>query len=168
MELFVVGFFRREGVSMPVIREARLRAQILFDTDFPFAVERLSTDGRGIFADLPTTTIADAQRKSAKLELSKSQIVFRDVVEPFFRKNVDYENGFASTYWPMGRHRPVLLDARRSFGRPIVERTGTPTFVLYAMHKAGENLDSIADWYRVTSEELDAAIEYEETLRAAA
>lgn len=167
MELFVIGFFRREGVSMPVIREARLRAQILFETEYPFAMERLNTDGRGIFADLPIAALEVSARK-AKLELSRSQIAFTDFVEPFFRKNVDYENGFASTYWPMGRERPVLLDARRAFGRPIIVRTGTPTFALYAMHKAGENLESIADWYRVTHDELTSAIEYEETLRTAA
>src|SRR5579884_1169514 len=31
MELFVIGFFRRQGVSMPVIRAARAEAQALFD-----------------------------------------------------------------------------------------------------------------------------------------
>jgi uncharacterized protein (DUF433 family) len=167
MELFVIGFFRREGVSMPVIREARSRAQILFRTEFPFATERLNTDGRGIFSDLPVEVL-EASSKRPKLELSKSQVAFTDFVEPFFRKNVDYENGLASTYWPMGREKPVLLDARRAFGRPIVVRTGTPTFALYAMHKAGETLDSIANWYNVTRDELDSAIEYEEILREAA
>ena len=68
----------------------------------------------------------------------------------------------------MGRERTVLLDARRSFGRPIVKRTGTPTFALYAMHKGGEDHDRIAAWYEVTRDELDTAIEYEDGLRKAA
>ncbi len=165
MELFVIGFFRRQGVSMPVIRAARASAQALFRTEYPFATERITTDGRGIFTDLPVDELS-ADR--LKLELSQSQIAFRDVVEPFFRENVDYENGFASTYWPMGRERPVLLDARRAFGRPIVLRTGTPTFALYAMRQGGEDLDRIAAWYELTRDELDSAIEYEETLRKAA
>lgn len=37
MELFVIGFFRREGVSMHVVRAARARAQDLFATEYPFA-----------------------------------------------------------------------------------------------------------------------------------
>ena len=165
MELFVIGFFRREGVSMHVVRAARARAQDLFGTDYPFATERLNTDGRGIFGDLP---VEDIPVNRLKLELSRGQVAFSDFVEPFFRKNVDYENGVASTYWPMGRERPVLLDARRAFGRPIVVRTGTPTFALYGMHKGGENHDRIAAWYEVTRDELDAAIEYEDSLRNAA
>jgi uncharacterized protein (DUF433 family) len=165
MELFVIGFFRREGVSMPVIRAAREGAQEAFGTDYPFATERLNTDGRGIFGDM---FVHDMSSRRLKVELSRGQVAFTDVVEPFFRKNVDYENGFASTYWPMGRERPVLLDARRAFGRPIVVRTGTPTFALYAMHKGGEDRDRIAAWYDVTRDELDAAIEYEDSLREAA
>ena len=54
MELFVVDFFRREGVSMPVIRIARRRAQQLFETDYPFANESLQTDGRWIYGDVET------------------------------------------------------------------------------------------------------------------
>jgi uncharacterized protein (DUF433 family) len=165
MELFVIGFFRRQGVSMPVIRAARAEAQALFDTAYPFATERLNTDGRGIFTDL---LVGDVPANRLKLELSKGQIAFTEVVEPFFRENVDYENGFASTYWPLGRARPVLLDARRSFGRPTLVRTGTPTFALYAMHKGGEDHDRIAAWYSVTRDELETAIEYEESLRIAA
>lgn len=165
MELFVIGFFRQQGVSMPVVRAARVRAQALLGTEYPFAMERLNTDGRGIFADL---LVDEVPAKRLKVELSKGQIAFSEVVEPFFRKNVDYENGLASTYWPMGRERPVLLDARRSFGRPIVLSTGTPTFALYAMHKGGEAHEAIAAWYDVTREELDTAIEYEDSLREAA
>lgn len=164
MELFVIGFFRREGVSMNVVRAARVSARDLFGTEYPFATERLNIDGRGIFGDL----LVDDVPAKLKLELSKGQIALRDVVEPFFRKNVHYENGFASTYWPMGRERPVLLDAQRAFGRPIVVRTGTPTFALYGVHNGGENHDRIAAWYEVTRDELDAAIQYEDSLREAA
>ena len=165
MELFVVGFFRREGVSMPVVRAARSRAQRLFDTEYPFATERLSTDGRGVFADLRAV---DVPSNRLKVELSKGQVAFKELVEPFFRKNVDYENGLASTYWPLGRGKPVLLDARRAFGRAILERTSTPTFALYGMHKSGEDHDRIAAWYAVTPEELETAIAYEDSLREAA
>ena len=162
MELFVIGFFRRAGVSMHVVRAARAHAKDLFATEYPFATERLNTDRAVIFRNLP---VVDIPAKRLKVELSKSQGALTECVEPFLLQNVDYENGFASTYWPIGRERPVLLDARRAFGRPLVVRTGTPTFALYGMHKSGENHDCIAAWYEVTRDELDAAIEFEESLR---
>lgn len=167
MELFVIGFFRRQGVSMQVIRAARALAQDLFKSEYPFATERIRTDGSGLFSDLPA--VENIPSKRLKLELSKGQITYRELVEPFFRTQIDFApDGLASTYWPLGREKPVLLDARRSFGRPILLRSGTPTFVLYGMHQAGEQLDRIAAWYDVTRDELDAALEYEQSLRAAA
>jgi uncharacterized protein (DUF433 family) len=162
MELFVIGFFRREGVSMPVVRAARAHARHLFAMGYPFATERFKTDGGEIFGDLP---VNDVPARRLELDLSRGQVAFNESVEPLFRNNVDYENGFASTYWPMGRERPVMIDARRSFGRPIVVRTGTPTFALYGMHKGGENHDRIAAWYEVTRDEFNAAIDYEGSLR---
>jgi uncharacterized protein (DUF433 family) len=167
MELAVVAFFRGEGVSMQVVRAARARAQRLFGTEYPFATERLHTDGRGIFSEL--SAVEDVPHGRLQLELSKGQLAYKDLVEPFFRNSVDFgQDGLAAKYWPMGRGKPVLLDARRAFGRPIIGRSGTPTFVLYQMRQAGEHADRIASWYSLTRAELDAALEYEESLRAAA
>lgn len=166
MELFVVGFFRDEGVSMNVIRAARHRAQSLLGSEFPFATEALSTDGRGIFSELKDVQDIGASR--LKVELSKGQLAFADLVEPFFRTKVDYSGGLATTYWPLGRLKPIMLDAQRAFGQPIVRRTGTPTYALYAMSKAGDTADRIASWYDISAAEYDAAIEYETSLRQAA
>lgn len=67
-------------------------------------------------------------RGKLQLELSKSQVAYSELVEPFFRENVDFsKEGLAATYWPMGRGKPILLDAARAFGRPIVQRSGTPS-----------------------------------------
>jgi uncharacterized protein (DUF433 family) len=164
-ELAVVGFYRAEGVSMPVVRAARTRAQQLFGTEYPFATKRLRTDGSGVFADLADAVPNDR----LQIELSKSQVTYRELVEPFFRENLDFgQDELALTYWPLGREKPVLLDARRSFGQPIVMRTGTPTFVLFQMCQSGETLERIALWYGLTHEELNSALAYEEQLRTAA
>ncbi|MGH7837420.1 MAG: DUF433 domain-containing protein, partial [Candidatus Binataceae bacterium] len=139
----------------------------LFGTRLPFATKSLKTDGCGIFSDL--ARIDDVPPGRLHIELSKGQTAYSELVEPFFRKKLDFApDGLASTYWPLGRRHPVLLDASRSFGRPIVQRTGTPTFVLYQMRQAGEEPARLARWYQITLAELNAALEYEESLRAAA
>ena len=167
VELAVVGFYRAEGVSMPVVRAARTRAQQLFRTEYPFATKRLRTDGSGVFADLADVDAVPKDR--LQIELSKSQVTYRELVEPFFRENLDFgQDELALTYWPLGREKSVLLDARRSFGQPIVTRTGTPTFVLFQMCQSGETLERIALWYGLTHEELGSALAYEEQLRTAA
>src|SRR5580692_191914 len=75
MELAVVAFFRGQGVSMQVVRAARARAQRLFGTEYPFATERLRTDGRGIFSDL--SAVDDVPQGRLQLELSKGQLAYQ-------------------------------------------------------------------------------------------
>jgi uncharacterized protein (DUF433 family) len=168
MELFVVGFFRSNGVSMPVVRASRARAQELFEVEFPFATENLQTDGKGVFAELREVQLEGVQHERLLIELSKGQIAFDELVRPMFRDKLDFERGLAFRYWPLGRARPIVLDARRSFGKSIVASRSTPTAVLYNMAEAGESIERIARWYKLSKSDVEAAYEYEQSLRSAA
>lgn len=167
MELAVIAFCRSEGVSMAVVREARGNAQVLFDQEFPFATQRLRTDGVGIFADL--SSVEGIATDRLRLELSRSQTVLADFIEPFFRERVDFnDDGESMTFWPVGRSKPIRLDRRRSFGRPTIDGTGVPTFVLAQMRSGGETLERLAAWYQISEDQVVAAVEFEEHLRSAA
>jgi uncharacterized protein (DUF433 family)/GNAT superfamily N-acetyltransferase len=167
MELAVIAFYRSQGVSMQVVREARTQAQHLFDTEFPFATRRLQTDGKGIFAAL--SQIEGVPDGRLQIELSNSQLTHSDLIEPFFRNSIDFgRDGLALAYWPLGREKPILLDSRRAFGRPIVTRVGTPTFVLFQMREGGESTERIAAWYGLTQDEVEIALEFEQHIRTAA
>src|SRR5258708_2414654 len=50
VEILFVKAFRDYGVSMKTIRAAAATGVELFGTDHPFAVKRLETDGRSVFA----------------------------------------------------------------------------------------------------------------------
>jgi uncharacterized protein (DUF433 family) len=168
MELFVVAFFRSSGVSMPVVRASRARAQALYGVDFPFATENLQTDGKGVFAELRDVHVEGVNHQRLIIELSKGQMAFDDFVRPMFRDKLDFERGLAFRYWPLGRSRPIVLDARRSFGKSIVASRSTPTAVLYNMAEAGESFERIAHWYKLSASDVEAAYEYEQSLRTAA
>ncbi len=168
MELFVIGFFRGQGVSMAVVRAARASAQRLFQTEYPFAVESLETDGRGIFATIGPELSDELPSRTLTVELARGQIAFDELVRPFFRDLLAFERGLAYQYWPLGKSRPVLLDAHRSFGRPILDSSGVPTFAIYQMQNAGEERARIAAWYDISGEDVDAAVEYERGLGTAA
>ncbi len=168
MELFVIGFFRGQGVSMAVVRAARAAAQQLFQTEYPFAAESLETDGRGIFATIGRELADEMPSRTLTVELARGQVAFDELVRPFFRDLLEFERGLAYRYWPLGRNRPVLLDAHRSFGRPILDSSGVPTFAIYQMQNAGEERARIAAWYEISGDDLDAAVEYERGLRTAA
>jgi uncharacterized protein (DUF433 family) len=165
MELFLVARFRQAGVSLQKIRATAQWAARRFETNYPFAIRRFHTDGKRLFAELESREGQGSPERSF-LEPHTCQYVF-SWVEEFFLK-LDYENDLVSHFWPLGKERPVVLDPARSFGQPIDPATGVPTRVLADMHAAGESVEEVARWFRVESEAVRAAVEYERSLAKAA
>jgi uncharacterized protein (DUF433 family) len=168
VELMVVGAFKKEGVSMSVIRACHEVAKKLFDVSHPFALQKFDTNGKTIFARV-TADMLDApmDQDELTLELTRQQVAFDQIVRPFFR-NLDYVDDIATTLWPLGKDRSVVIDPTRSLGKSILAETGVPTSVLFSMHKGGSSEQIIADWYEVSVDGVRDAIVYEESLRNAA
>jgi uncharacterized protein (DUF433 family)/DNA-binding transcriptional MerR regulator len=164
IELSLVSQFRQKGVSMPAIRAAAKWAAEQFRTNHPFAVKRFHTDGKRLFAEGEIPVNGKGGRERLYRELPTYQYVL-DLAEEFFQK-LDYEDDQVRHYWPLGKHRPVVLDPARAFGQPIDPDSGVPTRVLYEMHQAGQSVEEIADWFRVTPDAVRAAVEFEQSLAA--
>jgi uncharacterized protein (DUF433 family) len=73
----------------------------------------------------------------------------------------------AERLYPLGRTIPVVLDPDRGFGEPTL-RGGVRTDVVAELVAAGEDPADVADMYGVASEDVDAAIAYEEGRSTAA
>jgi uncharacterized protein (DUF433 family) len=86
------------------------------------------------------------------------------MVKPFFRK-LDYINDIASAFWPLGKDRAVVINPSISFGRAIEKASGVPTETLYLAYKAGDILETIAEWFEAPQSGVQDAIEYEIGLR---
>jgi uncharacterized protein (DUF433 family) len=157
VELLFVRLFREHGVSMPMIRRAAQRAAEEFESDYPFAVERFDTDGKHIFATLRREAESDREVQ----DVARGQLAFERVVKPFFRK-LEYR-GDALKLWPRDRDGRVVIDPQRGFGKPIDAESGVPTEVLYRATIAGEgqSVESVAEWFGVPVEAVQAAVDYE-------
>jgi uncharacterized protein (DUF433 family) len=163
-ELLMVKGFRSAGVTLPNIRVAAETAARLLGVPHPLAFQGLKTDGRHIFADL------QQQRGFQGLvDLSRrGQAVFPDVVEAYLRGlDYDVESGFATRWWPRGRHRIVVVDSRVNFGAPHIDGTGIPTRAVFEPVSAGEPPSVVADWLRLRPDQVDEAVDYEKELQAA-
>ena len=167
LELLFVSRFRAEGVTMPVIRAAAERAAQIFRTNHPFAARSFATDGKVIFAILESRDAARAAAPYERLveELHRRQLVFPELVRPYFRK-IEYGVDEAVRYWPLGRKMRIVLDPVRNFGKPIDYATGVPTFSLHAAVKAGDSMQDVAHWFDVPEEAVRQAVEYETSLTA--
>ena len=64
--------------------------------------------------------------------------------------------------WPLGHDRRVVIDGARSFGKPIDDETGVPTYSLWGPVRAGDPVERVAAWFDVPVQAVLDAVEYEE------
>ena len=153
VEMHVIKLFRDLKVPMHAIRRAATRLSLILNNDHPFTVKGLLTDGKLIFYSFAEGHIE---------QLDNQQLVIDRVLEQFLKK-LEYKNDKVSRMWPIGIDR-VLIDPGISFGKPVVYPTGVPTYALYQMYKAGEDIEKMADWWEVSVREIEDAIEFEKLL----
>jgi uncharacterized protein (DUF433 family)/DNA-binding transcriptional MerR regulator len=166
IELLFIRLFHKEGVSLYTIRAAALEARRDFDSNHPFAVKQFDTDGKGIFATLEYRGVEGITKSKVLKDLKLSQMVIDEIARPYFR-NLEYSDLGVVRYYPLGADKGIVLDPKRSFGKPIDEASGVSTYVLYQMARTGEATPDIAAWYGVSEEAVSNAIEYESLLKAA-
>jgi len=152
---------------MPMIRRASAAAQKLFGTDHPFATGKFHTDGKRLYAVLDIEGTHGRGTERHVNELARFQYVFEHVITPFFLK-LELDGEDIVRYWPLGKDEPILIDPRRSLGKPIDPRSGVPTHVLSLAAQSGEPLRAVAQWYGATEEAICSAVRYEAWLTAAA
>lgn len=159
MEARFIHAFRKHGVSLPAIRLAAEKARELMHSNHPFSTHSFKTDGKTIFAE-----IADEAKDPTLLDLVRSQYAFREVLAPYLYEGTEFEADEPARWRPMPGARSIVLDPRRQFGQPIVEREGVRTEVLAAAFHAEQSLERVARWFEVDKRSVRAAVEFEEFL----
>jgi uncharacterized protein (DUF433 family) len=160
IELRFVKTIRDLGVGLSTIRDCYRRAVDEIHDDRPFSTQRFRTDGKTIFLE-----ITEKDHDGRMIDLKKRQQVFRTIIEPSLR-DLEFDASTVARWYPLGmRHRSVLVDPRRSFGRPIVRR-GVPTEILAEAVKMEGSIGAVASLYEVPKSEIRSAIDFEQRLAA--
>jgi uncharacterized protein (DUF433 family) len=160
LEARVVQAFRKAGVSWHIIHLAAENSRTPERSTHPFLSKRFRTDGRTIFQES-----IKAAGNSELVDLAKNQHAFHSVIAPsLFRQIVFDAEDTAIRWYPLWPRQTVVLDPRRSFGRPIV--SNVPAETLAAAVKAERSADTVARWYNIPSESVRAAVEWQERLAA--
>jgi len=160
IELRFVKAFRDLGVGLRTIRDCYRRAVEEVRDDRPFSTQRFRTDGKTIFLD-----ITEKDHDGKMIDLKRRQQVFRSIIEPSLR-DLEFDASTVARWFPLGmRHRAVVIDPRRSFGRPIVQR-GVPTEILAEAVKVEGSIEAVVGLYNVPKSEIRAALDFEHQLAA--
>ncbi|MCE3250055.1 MAG: hypothetical protein K0R41_3880 [Geminicoccaceae bacterium] len=144
-------------ISLQALRKALLLAQELIHHRHPFATTRFRTDGRRLFLEIGRET-----KEPALFDVLGKQYGFHRIIEPSFR-DVDLEAEI-TRWWPLGKQRSVVLDPQRSFGAPIVNKSGIPTATLARAAESDGSPREVTRWYPATEREVRDAIAFERRL----
>ena len=158
IELYTIMRLRELGVSFNTIRRAREDLAARIGVAHPFATQSLFVDGAKVLTE----------NDSLHYELgTNGQIAICKVLEPFWRK-VDFETStqMAECFHPQGRDRHVVVDPRRSFGRPVVSDTSITTEALASLYRGGESVEGLTQQFRLNESEIQDALEFEGCIAA--
>jgi len=161
-ELLFIKTFVQHGISIQKIRKAAIIASDMLNTTHPFAIKKMYTDGKTIFAE-----IADKENDTSLIDLIKRQYQFEEIVEPLLYECLDFDKeNNVERWWPNGKKGDVVLDPSRSMGQPIINKYNIKTGLIYELCKTKHSIDDISDWYELDKNAIEAAINFEESLVA--
>jgi uncharacterized protein (DUF433 family) len=158
IELYTVMRLRELGVSFSKIRKAREDLATRLGVKHPFATQSLFVDGAKLLTE----------NDNLLYELgTNGQIAIRKILEPFWNR-VDFEESslIAKQFHPHGRDHHVVVDPRRSFGRPVVTGTSVTTEALASLFHGGESIEGLSQQFDLTEAEISDALAFEDCIAA--
>jgi uncharacterized protein (DUF433 family) len=156
--LFIQAF-REKNISLQHIRYAAFKAAKDLRNDRPFSLRNFATDGRRIYHWF-------GPNRQHLLDAETGQHVMIPIFKPLLQK-IRYGLTLEAERWyPLGKHRRIVIDPAIALGEPTVR--GVPTRVLFGPVEAGNSPAEVAGWYGLTKAEVLAACEFERKMSAKA
>lgn len=157
-DALIAGQFRELGVSLQAVRRAHELLQRRLGTVHPFCHHDLYTDGKAIIAgtasaidDETLNDVISGQHLFPQIKVHLAHVVY-------------CEKSNLVSRWKIADG--VIMDPTLSRGKPVVDHTGTTTFVLAGAYCANhQNADLVADLFDVSTEQVLNAVKFEEALR---
>jgi uncharacterized protein (DUF433 family) len=167
-ELHVLGFLRDQAVPLRKIRRTiDYLATLLPEGDqHPLLGMELATDGVAVFVE----GLAGA---NSLVNVSQhGQMALTDIVLAHLKRiERDSKTHAALRLYPFPRRlkspaeaamlsRPIAIDPRVSFGRPVIAGTRVPTVEIFERWQIGEDIVDIAEDMRLELPQIEAALRY--------
>ena len=158
IEVAVVAAFRKAGISLKRIRDAREYVKTQLKTEHPFAEYRFKTEGKHLLVDYQDVE-GDGGRGKHLMADQGGQLEWSEIIGPLL-KEFEYErDGYVIRWHVAGPSSPIIIDPRLSFGAPTVK--GTPTWVIGGRWKSGESIIDIANDFDLDKAAIRQALQFE-------
>lgn len=159
VELHVLAILRREKrIALGDVRQALLELRMKLGERQPLLSKKLLADGnRRLFVEIFGKLINVS---------AAGQVEMREIVDQYLARIDRDSYGIPIKLYPFTtsnaaeRSRPVEIDPRVQFGKPVLAGTRIMTTVLAERIKAGDTLTILAEDYGRPKEEIEAALRY--------
>ncbi|MGD1865753.1 MAG: DUF433 domain-containing protein [Phormidesmis sp.] len=152
-------------VRLDKVRTALDYVEQKFGLPHPLARAQFQTDGVDLFVE-SVGQLINASRDG--------QLAMQKTLQQLLQRIEWDEEGLAQRLFPLiqlqqaDAPRVLEIDPRISFGRPVVVNTGIPADMVMDRFRAGESLESLADDYDFSRQQLEEILRYEMVLSKAA
>jgi uncharacterized protein (DUF433 family) len=166
MELQFVAFFARASVPLREIRAIMHEVKRALKHPHPFATRTVfMTDGRKVVA-----MIARNNGVEDIYDLKSKNYEMKEVVLPSLKRDVVYDPaGNARIWYPRRGLSPnVIVNPRRSFGRPILKGSSIPTSAIANAFAVEKNAKVVSFMFEIPERQVREAVNFEAALRKAA
>lgn len=152
VEALYLRAYRDVKIPLPKLRVIIDELKREHGTPFPLATEKLFIHGREVFRRVADALVSAPGRQSAMEET---------VIGHLKRIQLEFStDGYAIVWKP----EPLIrVEPDVAFGRPVVEG-GVPTQPIYEAFHAGDSVSALARAFEIPSEEVEAAIRFEQKL----
>jgi uncharacterized protein (DUF433 family) len=170
LALRLIKGLRMAGIEIRAIRRAGTMATDPLGNPTLLITKRLLVDGANAFlaADYAHRFYTDIDVPESERDPSALigwQHVFADIVERVLFRYLDWEDGVAARWWPLGRDRFVVLDPLVLSGAPHIAATHVSTRVIAAAVRAeGDNdaaFEMVAQAHGVSARQVREAVRFE-------
>lgn len=152
VEFLVVRQLRHRGFSYRLIRDIAVATQHLLKIERPLVSVQFKLSGRDIFVQVGDQLVEVGRRRG--------QAAWLEVLAPFL-ETLDYSEGQAVAWWPMGKDRHVKVAPDIGFGFPVVAGTGVRTEIVRERFSAGDAIEVIADDFGLDISAVEDALRFE-------
>lgn len=160
-EGMVLAAIRRQGVPLQRIRPALDALKAELGLAHALASRRLYTDGAEVLYDYAERHKEDPEARVARelVVVRNNQRVFSEIVEDYLSRLQFGDDGNVVTIRLPGYERAqVVVDANRSWGKPIFLNGGARITDALERFWAGDDLDEVAEEFGVPRQQLEDAL----------
>lgn len=160
-EAYALAAFRHAGVPMQRIRPAIDALSRELGLEHMLASRRLYTDGAEVLYDYAQLADGTPEGESARelVVVRNGQRVFAEVVDLYLRRIDFAPDGYARLIrLPQYAVAEVTVDPDHAFGRPRFTRGGAGVSDVLDLFQAGEPVDTVAEEFGLTRDEVEDAI----------